>query len=89
MYKIYCLCTVKNLSDLLFSSRTVGPLNESAGQDNESLIKHDAETESDVNNNKNLLNYRTTGLANCLKRNSRRLWKGIITSFKDLKMFMW
>ena len=55
-------------------------------------IKYDAETESvtiEVNNNKNLLNNRTTGLGNWLKRNSRRLWKGIVASFKDLKMFMW
>ena len=86
------MTTVKNFSDLLFSSKTIGPLNESAGQGNESLIKYDAETESvtvDVTDNKNLLNNRTTGLGNWLKRNFRHLWKGIIASFKDLKMFMW
>ena len=86
------MSTVKNFSDLLFSSRTIGALNECAGQNNESLIKYDAETESvtvDVTNNKNPSNNRTTGLANWLKRNSRRLWKGIVASLKDLKMFMW
>ena len=66
------MSTVKNFSDLLFSSRTIGALNECAGQNNESLIKYDAETESvtvDVTNNKNPSNNRTTGLANWLKRN--------------------
>ena len=74
------------------NKRTVESSNENASSDNGLSVKYDAENESatiDVADSKKLLNSPTAGFSNWLKSNFRRLRVGILTSFKDLKMFMW